>query len=179
DERRVARVFDALGELVEHLVPGDLLPLVAPGGAVERLVHTPGRGRQLHRRRALRAEPALVDRAVGGALALEGLRVTFAVLLRVGNDRAPHRAVRTQRVHFLGPGDSEVLLNLYSLRDVEAQGRGAQRARTDGAELHEIPSCHLGHGCAPPYQAKAALVSPIINIRTNIRTLTPVPRRPC
>src|SRR4030095_2755779 len=50
DERRVARFLDALGELVEHLVPGDLLPLVAARGAIERLFDTPRRHRAARRR---------------------------------------------------------------------------------------------------------------------------------
>src|SRR5262249_28091896 len=139
---------------------------------------TPGRDRQLHRRRALRAEPALVDRAVGVALDLEELSVTFAVLLRVGNDRAPHRAVRTQRVHFLGPGDSEVLLNLYSLRDVEAQGGGPLAPRTAGAVLHKVPCFHRGLGRPPPTQAKAALLPPTITTQPTTQPPTPVPRPP-
>jgi hypothetical protein len=53
-------------------------------------------------------------------------------------------------VHFLRPFDAEVLLHLDRLREVEAQGRGAQRAGTDGTELDEIPSCHLGHDPVPP-----------------------------
>src|SRR5207245_693675 len=76
--------------------------------------------------------------------------VALGVLVGEGYERAPDRAVRTQRVHFLRPVDPEVLLDLDRLGEVEAQGRGAQRARTDRAELDEIPSCDLGHGHVPP-----------------------------
>src|SRR5262249_61229035 len=95
DERRVARLFDALGEAVQHLVPGDLLPLVAAGRTVERLLDPAGRDRELHRRGALRGEPAPLDPAVGGAPDLEGLCVAPAGLLGEGGCGAPAPPVRT------------------------------------------------------------------------------------
>src|SRR6267142_5608173 len=150
DEGRVARLLDALGELVEHLVPGDLLPLVAAGRAVEGLLDAPGGHGELHGRGALRAEPALVDRTVGVALDLQELRMAPPVVLGKGDDRAPDRAVRAERVHFLRALDPEVLLDLDRLGEVKAQGGGAQRASTNGAELDEVPSRYLGHGRVPP-----------------------------
>src|SRR4029450_9497180 len=99
---------------------------------------------------ALRAAPAFVARAVGIAFDLQELRVTLAVLLGVRDDRAPDRAVRTQRVHFLRGADPGGLLNLDGLREVEAQRGRAQHARTGGAELHEVSSRYLGHSSVPP-----------------------------
>src|SRR5207245_6436622 len=103
DKRSVARLLDALRELVEHLLPGDLLPLVASRGAVEGLGHAPAADRQLHRRGTLRAESALVDRAVGFALDLAELRGGLGMLICGCDDRSPGGAVPTRRVHFLLP----------------------------------------------------------------------------
>src|ERR1700736_655973 len=62
DEAGVARLFDALGELGEHVVPVDLLPVVGAGRTIEWVVDSARAGGELHRRRALGAEPSLVDR---------------------------------------------------------------------------------------------------------------------
>src|SRR5438445_1799611 len=182
DKRSVALLLDALRGLVEHLLPGDLLPLVASRGAVEGLGHAPAADRQLHRRGTLRAESALVDRAVGLALDLEELRVALGIFLGDGGYRAPAAAVRTQLVHVLRPVDPEVLLDLDRLGEVEAEGRGAQRARTDRAELDEIPSCHLGHGHVPPTKRERRWYRrSITEARSRTESfawpITPAPRR--
>src|SRR2546426_8312486 len=70
DKGGVARVFDSLGQLVEHVVPGDLLPLVGSGRAIEGVLDPARAGGELHRRRSLRTEPSLVDGAIRIALDL-------------------------------------------------------------------------------------------------------------
>src|SRR5262249_35028149 len=122
DERRVARLLDAHGELVEHVVPADLLPPIAAGRPVERLLHPAGPYRQLPRRRALGTEPAFVDRTVGIALDLQELRVTLGVLLRVGHERAANGAVRAERVDLFGARDPQIPLDRDGAGEVETQG---------------------------------------------------------
>src|SRR6266849_1262998 len=55
DERGVARRLDVLRDLVQDEVPRDALPAARAGCAVLRRLDPTRRGRQLHRRRALRA----------------------------------------------------------------------------------------------------------------------------
>src|SRR5205814_2924323 len=63
DERVVARRLDVLRDLVEHEVPWLLFPLRAARRSVHRLLDATRARRELHRARALRTEPSLVDRA--------------------------------------------------------------------------------------------------------------------
>src|SRR2546422_8745725 len=70
NEAGVAGVFDALGQLGKHVVPGDLLPLVGSGRAIEGVFDPAGAGGELHRRRSLRTESSLVDGAIRIALDL-------------------------------------------------------------------------------------------------------------
>jgi hypothetical protein len=101
------------------------------------------RGRQLHRRRALRAEPALVDRAVRVAFDLQQLHGAIGVLAGIRDQRAADRAVRADRMRFLGPRDAEVLLDLgrFGDSDVEAKSRCRQGPGTRNSNLQEIPTC--------------------------------------
>src|ERR1700694_4611940 len=43
-EAGIAGVFDALGELVEHVVPGDVLPVLGARGALPRVFAAAGAG---------------------------------------------------------------------------------------------------------------------------------------
>src|ERR1700694_4006565 len=63
-EARIAGVFDALSQLVEHVVPGDRLPVVGTRRAVQRVFDAAGAGRELHSPGTPRDEPS----PDGGAL---------------------------------------------------------------------------------------------------------------
>src|SRR5260370_2689740 len=95
DEAGVAGVFDALGELVEHVVPGDLLPVVGTRCAIQRVVDSAGAGGELHGRGTLWTEPSLVDRAVRISLDLQQLCPSVRVRVCGGAQRTSHRALRT------------------------------------------------------------------------------------
>ena len=69
-----ARVCDhSLGDHVHRGVEVQALPVGAVRSAVEHVVLARVTGRQLQRRRALRAQPAAADRRVGIALDLHDL----------------------------------------------------------------------------------------------------------
>src|SRR5260370_1717890 len=71
DEGGIAGVFDALSQLVEHVVPGDLLPVVGTRCAIQRVFDSAGARRELHGGGTPRTAPSLGD----GAVALSpGLR---------------------------------------------------------------------------------------------------------
>src|SRR3954468_8276705 len=91
DEAVVARRLDVLRELVEHEVPALLFPLGAAGRPIHRFLDTPGGCGELHGRRTLRTEPALVHRTVGVAFDLQQLGLAV-YLFGVGDERAPDRA---------------------------------------------------------------------------------------
>src|SRR5215470_3092247 len=78
------------------LAPVNPLPRTAPRRPVERLLHSATAHRELHGRRALGAEPALVDWAVGITLDLQELRLALLILLGVRHERATHGAVRAE-----------------------------------------------------------------------------------
>src|SRR5439155_25243762 len=64
DEGRVSGCFDALSQLVEHVVPTDLLPAVRTRLPVQRAFDPAGTGGELHRGGALGAKAPLIHRAV-------------------------------------------------------------------------------------------------------------------
>src|SRR5260370_40862667 len=82
-KRRVARCLDVLGDLVQHEVPRDTLPAGRAGGTVLGRLDAARRDRTLHRSRAFRTQPALVDRAVGITLDLKQLDAAVGVLAGV------------------------------------------------------------------------------------------------
>src|ERR1700694_1465410 len=149
DEGGVARVLDALGDLVEHLVPGDLLPVVGARGAVHRVLDPPGAGCELHRGGALGAEPALVDRAVRVALDLDDPLRAIGILLRKGDERAADRAVGTNRMGLLGAGDVEALLDPGRLRQIESEGAESGRTRPGGPDFQKVAARDLWHSVPP------------------------------
>src|ERR1700730_3198070 len=69
-EAGIAGVFDALRQLVEHVVPGDVLPVVGARRTIPRVFDAASAGGQLHRGGTLGTEPSLVDGAVRIALDL-------------------------------------------------------------------------------------------------------------
>ncbi len=118
-----------------------LFQLLAPGARY--CGDSTRRGRQLHRRRALRAEPALVDRAVRVALDLQQLHGAIGVLAGIRDQRAADCAVRADRMRFLGPRDAEVLLDLgrFGDSDVESKSRCREGRGTGNSNLQKIPAC--------------------------------------
>src|SRR5712692_5834670 len=80
DERGVARRLDVLGDLVQDEVPGDALPADRPRGTVLGRLDAARRDRELHCSRALGAQAAFVDGAVGVTLDLKQLRAAVGVL---------------------------------------------------------------------------------------------------
>src|SRR6266567_3676535 len=149
DEGGVASVFDALGQFVEHVVPGDLLPLVGAGCAIHGVFDPARAGRELHRRRAFGAEPSLVDRAVGIALDLEQLGRSVGVRFCVGDQRAADRAIRTHGMRLRGVRDVEALLGRNGLGHVEPEGGEAGRTRPGGADLQKVAARDLWHPIPP------------------------------
>src|SRR5881409_2352570 len=73
NEAVVSRGFYVLGELVEHEVPALRFPGRAARRPVHRMRDAARARRELHRRGTLRAEAALVDRAIGIALDVKEL----------------------------------------------------------------------------------------------------------
>src|SRR5207248_9470541 len=132
-EGAVAGVLDPLCQLVQRIVPGDLLPGGGARRPVQDVFHAPRRGRQLHRGGALGAEPALVDRAVGVALDLYDLAA-----LGVGDQGAADCAVGADRVALGGAADAEALLDLGGFGEVEAERREADPSGPSGPDLQEV-----------------------------------------
>src|SRR6202171_5518919 len=122
DEAGIARLFDALRQPGEHVVPGDLLPMVRTRRAIQRVFDAAGAGGQLHCRGALRTEPSLVDWAVWIALDLQQLRLAVGIRFRIGDQRAADRAVGADGVRLFGVRDVEALFELSGLGRVEAEG---------------------------------------------------------
>src|SRR5450759_2946642 len=117
DEGGVARGLDVLGDLAHDEIPGHALPARRARGAILRRFDTAGRDRQLHRGRALWAQAAFVDRAVGIAFDLEQLHAAIAVLAGVRDQRTPYRTVGADGVRLLGARDPQVLIALGRLRE--------------------------------------------------------------
>src|SRR5712691_4838820 len=149
DEAGVAGVFDALGELVEHVVPGDLLPVVGTRCAIQRVVDSAGAGGELHGGGTLWTEPTLVDGAVRIALDLQQLGRSVGVRFRVGDQGASDRAVWTDGVRLFGVSDVEALLDLSGLGHVEAEGSEAGRTGPGGADLQKVAARDLWHPIPP------------------------------
>src|SRR5438094_781646 len=107
-----------------------------------------GGRRELHRRRALRAQPSLVHRAVGITLDLEKLGLSVD-LLRVSDERAADRTVRTQRVDFFGAGNPQVERSLLCRGEVEPKGICKWNERhaggAGGSELQELTTRDFRH----------------------------------
>src|ERR1700687_4984522 len=87
-EGGITRLFDPLRELAQHVVPGDLLPFVGTRRAIEGVFDTAGAGGELHRRRTLWAQPALVDGAVRVAFDLQELSTAVPVVGSKRHQRA-------------------------------------------------------------------------------------------
>src|SRR5438552_5593074 len=156
DERGVPGRLHVVCDLVEHEVPRDALPAGCTRGPVLRRLDAAWRDGELHRGRTLRTEASLVDRAVRVALDLQQLRGAVALLPRVGDQRATHRAVRADRSELLGSRDPQVLLDPRRLRhrDVETETRGSDGARSGDAYLEEFPTCD-SRQIKPPERADA------------------------
>src|SRR5262249_53178640 len=109
-------------------VPGDALPLGRARLAVHRAVDPAPRHRELQRAGALRAEPALVDRAVRVALDLQQLRLTGTVLLGVRQQCAPDSAVGADGVGDGRAVDAQVQLDVIGRCEIEAERGDSDRA---------------------------------------------------
>src|SRR6266851_3193080 len=98
------------------------------------------RDRQLHRGRALGAQAAFVDGAVGVAFDLQQLHAAIGVLAGVCDQRAPDRAVRAYRVGLLGARNAQVLLDLGGVgqRNFETETRRDQRAGPGDAKFQDV-----------------------------------------
>src|SRR6202022_2129580 len=135
DEAGIARLFDALRQPGEHVVPGDLLPVVGTRRAIQGVFDAAGAGGELHRGGTLRTEPSLVDGAVRIALDLQQLCPAVGIRFRVGDQRAADRAVGTDGVRLFGVRDVEALLELSGLGRVEPEGCEAGRTSPGSADL--------------------------------------------
>src|SRR5450756_1183052 len=129
-EGGVARGLDVLGDLAHDEIPGHALPAPRARGAILRRFDAAGRDRKLHRGRALWAQAAFVDRAVGIALDLEQLHAAVRVLARIRDQRTADRAIGADGVRLLGARDPQVLLDL---------GRRRSRAVDQGCLLYTSP----------------------------------------
>ena len=123
DEGLVARLLHQLGDAVHRPLEVPLLPFGGAGRAVQHLGQPVGIDVELERRRALRAERALVVRAAGFALDVDDLAVDG-----VDERRAPHRAVRAQARHRLGVLDPELGGTREGGREVGAEAGEAASA---------------------------------------------------
>src|SRR5207247_3859975 len=144
----VARRFDVLRDLVEDEVPRLLFPLRAARRAVHRLLDPPRARRELHRGRALGAQPALVHGAVGITLDLKELCLP-ADLFRVRDERAADGAVRTDRVDFLRARDAHLDRPLLRRANVETERVRKWNERhaggAGGSELQEFTASDFLH----------------------------------
>src|SRR6202521_1013773 len=144
-EARIAGVFDALSQLVEHVVPGDRLPVVGTRRAVQRVFDAAGAGRQLHGRRTLRTEASLVDGAVRIALDLQQLGRSVGVRFRVRDEGTADGTVGTDGMRLLGVSDVEALSDLSRLGHVEPEGCEAGRTGPGGADFQKVAARDLWH----------------------------------
>src|SRR5260370_38519668 len=96
DECVVAVLLDPSSDLVEGVVPGDVLPVRGARPAHLRLQQTPVVHDLLLQRRALWTKRAAVRGLIGVALAVDHLRsaVFLAVSIRVDVRSAAHSAAR-------------------------------------------------------------------------------------
>src|SRR5579875_2538903 len=150
----VARIFDVTRDLVQRVVPRQLLPIRRAGWPVHRRFDAPRRNRKLHRRRAFGAQASFVDGAVRIAFDLQQLHVA-AVLPRVRDHRASDGAIRAYRMRFGRPGDPKRTLDLRRFRDVEAELGSRQEYPCSGSrQLEKVAACNLSHGKPPPHQGR-------------------------
>src|SRR4029079_11860987 len=84
-------------------------------------------------------------RAVGIALDLQELGVALGVLPGVGNDRAADRAVRAERVDFLGAGNAQLALDGDGLGEIEAQRGEPDSPAAGRSQLDEVATTQLLH----------------------------------
>ncbi len=97
DERLVARLLRPARDLVDRIVPGDVLPVIRTGTPHLRLQQATIVDDVLFERSALRTERAAIDRMIGIAFDVDHLRyrVLCFVAERVNDHAATNRAVRT------------------------------------------------------------------------------------
>src|SRR5690606_1378535 len=128
NEVGIAVVLDGTGDLVERLVPGNLLEAVRTRPADARMGQAAFRLHVGLEGRALRAQGAAVDRMVGVALDVEqfGLLAGVQVATRVHDDSARHRTVGADVAGFGGGGQLE-------LADMGGSG-GFSRSKSHGPE---------------------------------------------
>src|SRR4051812_30873826 len=140
DERLVARLLHPLADLVEGLVPGDVLPVIGAGPADLRLDEPPRVQDVLLERGALGAEGAAVDRMVRVALDVDHLRgdVLRLVAQRVDEHAAADGAVRAGRAGFSGAGDLQLAQLCVGGSQVEAEDRGGRPSNR--ADFEEVPA---------------------------------------
>src|SRR6266446_2928835 len=148
-EGGVAGLFDALGELAHHVVPGDLLPLLGTRRAIQRVVDATGAGGELHSGRALGTQPSLVHRAVRIALDLQQLDRAVGVLFRVGDQRTADGTIWANGMKLTRASDVEALFELSGLSQVEPEGCQAGCSGSGGADLQKIAARDLWHPIPP------------------------------
>src|ERR1700682_1617691 len=141
----VAGLLDALRQLGEHVVPGDLLPFVGTRRAVQRVFDSAGAGGQLHRGGALGTQSPFVDRAVRVALDLQQFPTAFAVVGRESHQGAANGAIGADGMGLRRAGDVETLLDLRRLRQIESEGGKPRSAGPGGADFQKVAARDLWH----------------------------------
>src|SRR5438132_5147217 len=149
DEGRVAGFFDALGQLAEHVVPADLLPVVGTRRAIHGVIHPASAGGQLHRRGTFGTQPPFVDRTVRVAFDLQELATALPVVAGEGHQGAPDGAVRAKRMRLGRALNAEALLDLASLRQIESEGSKPSCAGPGGADFQKVAARNLWHPIPP------------------------------
>ena len=103
----VARLLHPAGDLIQRVVPGDVLPVSGSRAANLRFQQAAFIEDVLLERRALGTESPAIDGMVGIALDVDHLRsdVLGLVAKRVDDDSAAYRAVGTRRTGFRSTRD--------------------------------------------------------------------------
>ncbi len=99
DKRRVARLLGPLRNLIQRLVPGNVLPVRRARPPHLRLRQPPRIQHVLLQRRSLRAQRPAIRRMIGIAFHVNHLRRHVLRLIpdRINQHAATHRAIRTRR----------------------------------------------------------------------------------
>ena len=145
--------FTQCADLVDGLVPADVVPMIGAGPPHLRLQQAPRIQDVLLERSALGTQRAAIDGMVGVALDVNHLRrhVLGFVADRVNEDAAAHGAIRTGRSRLGGAGNLELFELRHGGSQIESQERNArstnQRAlkETSAGDFHCASSDYFDH----------------------------------
>src|SRR5450755_1345272 len=136
DESRVTSLLGPAGDLIDRLVPGDVLPMVGTWTSHSRFQYPPIVLIVLLQRSALRTESAAVDRVIGISFHVDDLGRHVLRLVTDGMDDHPatDRAVRAGATRLGRSGDLEAGGLRHQRPRIETEDRNSHGAYDAGLE---------------------------------------------